>query len=109
MKAIKYLYDIMAATEAIEDFMVDIKNFKDYALDEKTQSAVERKLIIIGEAINKLSKLDDSPLISKTPDIVAFRNILVHAYDQISDRMVWAILQKELPDLRKEIDKLIKN
>ena len=43
----------MHAIELIEDFTSNISSFPDYVKDLKTQSAVERQLGIIGEAVNK--------------------------------------------------------
>jgi uncharacterized protein with HEPN domain len=40
------------AIELIEEFIVDDKDFTLYDQDRKTQSAVERQLAIIGEALN---------------------------------------------------------
>ena len=48
----KYLSDINSAIELIEDFVKNINSFTDYNNDIKTQSAVERQLGIIGEAVN---------------------------------------------------------
>ena len=49
----KFLSDILQAIELIESFVFDIKDFDNYLSDLKTQSAVERQLGIIGEAVNK--------------------------------------------------------
>ena len=52
-KAIKYLSDIQYAISLINDFLKNIEKFSYYQSDLKTQSAVERQLGIIGEAVNK--------------------------------------------------------
>jgi uncharacterized protein with HEPN domain len=52
----KYLSDIIISIELIDNFMSDIRDFNDYQVDYKTQSAVERQLIIIGEALSKIKK-----------------------------------------------------
>lgn len=52
-KAKKYLSDILLAIELIEKFTESITVFDEYASDLKTQSAVERQLGIVGEAVNK--------------------------------------------------------
>ena len=51
-KSKKYLSDILIAIDLIEKFTVDISDFYIYQKDLKTQSAVERQLAIIGEALN---------------------------------------------------------
>ena len=56
-KGLKYLDDIIRAIELIEDFTRNISSFYEYINDLKTQSAVERQLGIIGEAVNKFDIL----------------------------------------------------
>lgn len=51
------------AIDLIEHFTLDISHFNDYQNDLKTQSAVERQLAIIGEALNKLEKLNPDLII----------------------------------------------
>lgn len=53
----KYLSDILQAIELIELFTSNIPDYNTYLSDLKTQSAVERQLGIIGEAVNKFDKL----------------------------------------------------
>jgi len=43
----KYLSDILRAIELIEQFTITTRNYNDYLMDLKTQSAVERQLGII--------------------------------------------------------------
>ncbi len=38
--------------------------------------------------------------------IIAFRNVLAHGYDVVSDAIVWDIVQSKLPVLRQELDEL---
>ena len=56
-KSRKYLSDILIAIDLIEDFILDISDFNVFEKDLKTQSAVERQLAIIGEALNKFKKV----------------------------------------------------
>lgn len=57
-KSLKYLSDVLMAIALIENFIDGITDFQMYEDDFKTQSAVERQLAIIGEALNKFSKLE---------------------------------------------------
>ena len=93
----------MLAIDLIEDFLGNVTGFKDYEADKKTQSAVERQLVIIGEALNHYRKSAQLPEISKDKQIVAFRNRLVHSYDSIDNSIVWVILEKHLKPLQEEI------
>jgi uncharacterized protein with HEPN domain len=92
----KYLSDILQAIELIESFIADAITFDDYLADLKTQSAVERQLGIIGEAVSKFEKLfPDTPL-SNARKIAGFRNRLIHAYDAVDPSIVWAILKNHI-------------
>ena len=89
----KWRFDILQAIEHISDFMYDVQTFEEYDNDYKTQSAVERQLAIIGEAVNQLRKADTELKLTHADQIVGFRNWLVHAYDSIDNSIIWAILQ----------------
>ena len=99
----KFLSDILQAIELIESFVVDIKDFDNYLTDKKTQSAVERQLGIIGEALTKFEKLFPESQISNARKIVGFRNRLIHTYDSVDPSMVWAILKNHLGPLKDEV------
>ena len=106
-KSTKYLSDILMAIELIEEFIVDDKDFTLYDQDRKTQSAVESKLAIIGEALNQFKKLEPEIEIENDKQIISFRNRLVHAYDSLDNSMIWAIISKHLSPLKIEIQKLM--
>jgi len=102
----KYLSDILTAIELIEKFTVDINDFNIYLSDLKTQSAVERQLAIIGEALNQLKKTEPNLKIENDKQIIGFRNRLVHAYDSIDSSIVWAIINRHLKKLKAEIQSI---
>ncbi len=97
---------MLMAIELIEDFTKDTPDFSMYEADRKTQSAVVRQLVIIGEAINKFRKLEPAIEIKNDRQIVGFRNRLVHAYDSLDNSIVWAILESHLQPLKLEMKKL---
>jgi len=96
----KCLEDIRQAAELILQFTLG-KTFAEYDGDALIRSAVERQFEIIGEAINRLSKLDPSIVkdLPESPRIVAFRNILIHAYDIVDDHVVWEVVKNNLVPL----------
>jgi len=70
----KYLTDILIAIDLIEEFTIEVTCFDDYNLDPKTQSAVERQLVIIGEALNKFKKSNLSLPLSMTDLLFPLEN-----------------------------------
>ncbi len=108
LEAKKYLEDIRQATARIREFVGD-KTWDDYETDALLRSAVERQFEIIGEALNQLSRTEPavSSKISNYRRIVAFRNILIHGYAAIDDRVVWDVVQKDLPVLEQEVQSLL--
>jgi len=82
---------------------------EDYSSDELLRSGVERKLEIVGESLNRI-KRDEPDLLQQIPEyraIISFRNILVHGYDTIDDRIVWGIIEEELGALLDAVDTLL--
>jgi len=105
----KYLSDILMAIELIEEFTNEINDFNQYEKDRKTQSAVERQLAIIGEALNHLKKLDSTIVIENGSQIIGFRNRLIHAYDSLDNSIIWAIINKHIKSLKIEVQNLVQD
>jgi uncharacterized protein with HEPN domain len=95
-----FLWDVREAALAIQTFTTGL-NVTAYKNNELVQAAVERKFEVIGEALNQLSKLD-ATMAARLPDlpqIVAFRNQLIHGYATVNPSTVWTIAQNSLPSL----------
>lgn len=109
LEAKKYLYDIQQAASRIAEFTSG-KRSDDYRGDAMLRSAVERQFEIIGEALAQLAKLDEAlaAQISEYRRIIAFRNILIHGYAEVDDRLVWDIIETKLPTLRQQAEALLK-
>lgn len=104
-KGLKYLSDILRAIELIDDFTSSIASYNEYVADLKTQSAVERQLGIIGEAVNKFDSIYPDISLENAKKIVEFRNRLIHAYDAVDTSIVWVIIKKHLFPLKEEVIK----
>lgn len=102
------LWDAADAGHHVEAFVAG-KTFADYLADAILRAAAERKLGIVGEALNKLSKVDPATAarITDLPKIVGFRNVLVHGYAAVDDALVWQIVESSLPALLSEVDTLL--
>jgi len=94
------IWDARRAAGRVLEFVAG-RSWDDYQQDVMLRSAVERQFQIIGEALNRLSKVD-SATADRVPDlarIVAFRNVLVHGYAQIDDALVWEVASTRVPEL----------
>ena len=88
----------------LESFFDDVpKIFFVYQNDLRTKRAVERNIEIIGEALNRILKRDETILITNARKIVDTRNRIIHGYDSVSDDVIWGIVIKHLPILQNEI------
>lgn len=104
----KYLYDIQEAAGLASQFTAG-KGFEEYQRNPMLRLAVERAFSIIGEALAQLARVDPAlaERISEYRNIIAFRNILTHAYAQIDDRIVWDIVESKLTVLSREVAALM--
>jgi uncharacterized protein with HEPN domain len=101
-----YLFDIQKAIELIREFTQD-QSFEMYQKNVMMNSAVERQLSIIGEAIVQLLKLEPNVPITSARQITGFRNILIHNYARVSPAVVWTIVQDDLETLYNEVTALL--
>ena len=103
-----YLYDIVEACDAIEDVMTGV-TLEDYREKRSVRSSVEREFIIIGEALRRISVLDNCLFmkISNSRSIVDFRNLLTHNYGAINDAAVYGLVYSDLIVLRAEVAELL--
>jgi uncharacterized protein with HEPN domain len=109
-RILKWLYDIKLAMQEIElYFENNDKSFPEYQKNTMLKRAVERDLEIIGEAVNRILKRDETFInkITNAKAIIGLRNQVIHSYDSISDENIWSILINHLPKLMKDIDFLI--
>lgn len=104
----KYLFDIRESIESIEKYLRDKRDFNIYMEDKMLRRAVEREFEIIGEAMNRIEKLDLSIEISSKRQIISMRNRVIHGYDKIDNEIVWGIIVRHLPVLKIEIENLLK-
>ncbi len=105
----KYLEDIRQAAGHIKEFTAG-KSFEEYTSDALLKAGVERKFEIIGEALKHLERIEPSvaSTITKYKRIIAFRNILVHGYAVVEDRVVWDVIRKDLPVLYQDVETMLR-
>ena len=103
-----HLHDLIHAGREVKTFVAN-RTFDDYKADSLLRSAVERKFEIMGEALVRVRR-DDPDILARIRDsreIISFRNILIHGYDAIDDRIVWGVIEEDLDNLIEEVEKLV--
>jgi uncharacterized protein with HEPN domain len=104
----KNLVDVLQAAEEIRNFTCGM-DLKAYQKSPVTQRAVERDFEIIGEALNRIKRIDEEFLerVSEHQRIIGFRNILIHGYDILDEMIVWNAVEDHLPVLIKEVQEIL--
>ena len=104
----KYLDDMQRAAGLLAEFTSG-KSLADYQRDAMLRAAVERQFEIIGEAMARLARVDEAVAvrIGGYRRIIAFRNVLIHGYADVDDRLVWDVVERSLPALLVQIRALL--
>lgn len=102
-----FIEDIFDSILKIEAF-VDKMKYKDFVADDKTLSAVVRKLEIVGEAAKNIPKeirvkYKDIPW----SDLAKMRDKIIHFYFGVDYEIVWKVVKERLPDLKIDIKKIL--
>lgn len=106
-EVLKYILDIESVIEELDQIiMLCDEDYHKFSSNFMAKRAAERDLMIIGEALSKIMKLEPTIGISHIKHIIGLRNMIVHAYDSIDPTVLWRILIKDLPLLKIEIGKV---
>ena len=103
------LNDILRACDLILRHTAG-RTLDDFERDPFFRAAVERWFEIIGEALRRLERRDPATAASIPDhrDIIDFRNVLAHGYDDVENDSVWSFVQNELPILRERVANLLR-
>jgi uncharacterized protein with HEPN domain len=100
-----FLEDIVRACERVTRYVMGL-SFDAFVRDERTYDAVLRNLTIIGEAAKQIPEFDRAnwPDVDRR-NISRFRDIAVHHYFALDDRLVWDIAANKVPELLAQLRK----
>ncbi len=105
-----FVHHIVDAISDIEKYRKDTVNLKEFKVDTKTQDAITRKLEIIGEAVNNLSR----DFLEKYSEVdwrgpIGLRNVISHEYFELSLSTIWKLLDRDLPILKSQMLKILED
>jgi uncharacterized protein with HEPN domain len=99
---------ILDAISEIELYINDTE-FEDFSRDSMKKHATVKQLEIIGEAANHLSEMRKERYSQvEWREIIGLRNILIHEYFGVDERIIWEIVTNDLPKLKDEFKKMLK-
>ncbi len=102
-----YLKHILDAVGNIENYTHHFSE-KKFQEDKLVQDAVIRNLEIIGEATKNLSlAFRKTHKTIEWKKIAGMRDILIHDYLGVDIDKVWAVVQNKLPNLKKNIERIL--
>jgi len=95
--------DILQAGEKIQRYTRNM-SCDEFLRDEKTKDAVARNFEIIGEAASNIPEhIKNRNTNVEWKRIIGLRNRIVHEYFGIDYRIVWAIIQNQMPNFLEQI------
>lgn len=103
-----YIRHALDAINEIEAYANGTPTIEGFIRDNKTHDAVIMQLMIVGESLRNLPKdflILHSELDTSGP--IGLRNVLVHEYFEVSLKTVWALIEKDLPRLKLDLQKCL--
>ena len=101
------LNHILDAIQELETYLIDA-DYNSFMNNSMMRFACIKQLEIIGEASNHISLKIVQQLSNITwSQIIGLRNIFVHEYFGVDPKIVWEILQKDIPDLKENVTSII--
>ncbi|MFH0860290.1 MAG: DUF86 domain-containing protein [Candidatus Altiarchaeota archaeon] len=100
--------DILEAIAQIQTFTggMSLTQFQD---DDKTSSAVVRKLEIIGEAAKNVpSDIRQKNKAIPWSDMAKTRDKIIHGYFGVDYDVIWKTIQEKLPEIKTPLKQLLK-
>ena len=103
-----YINDMLECIERIEEFVGDM-SYEEFVEDDKTSSAVVRKLEIMGEA-SKNIPIEIRREYKEIPwsDIAKMRDKIIHFYFGVDYEIVWKVIKERLPGIKPFIEQVLR-
>jgi uncharacterized protein with HEPN domain len=104
-----YVEDMLEFISKLEKYTKNI-TFEQFLEDDLLQDAVLRNLTVMGEAAKHIPeelRLNNPSI--KWRQIIGLRNILIHAYPNIDEELVWNIVKNDLSGLKESLKNMLES
>lgn len=106
--SLHFLDDIKEASGKIGKYTAGM-SYEQFLADEKTQDAVIRNFLVIGEATKNLpADIKNRYPAVEWKQVAGLRDVMAHGYYRIDYEVIWEIITRRLPAFRKDIGKILK-
>ena len=103
----QFILDMLLSASIAIEYLQE-KSIDDLENNLQLQDAVIRRLLIIGEASNRISETTQQSLVTIPWRLIkGMRNRLVHEYDDIDLDTVWETVKTSLPILVIELENIV--
>ena len=100
----KCLVDVLNACNEVEDFFAgQPRIYGNFTHDTLRQRAVERNVEIMGEALNRILKIDATFPLPNAKAIINTRTRVIHGYDSVTTEFLWSLVIKHIPLLKQDV------
>lgn len=104
-----YLYDVKKAIAEVESYVVGYTmRYENFERDFLRRSAVERKAEIMGEAINRILKIQPDFPLPNARAVIDTRNRIIHGYDSVKPEFLWGLVMRHIPALKNDLENVVK-
>lgn len=102
-----YFWDMKEACTDILDFIHE-KTYADFESQKMVRFAVERQLIVLGEAASQIpTRIQDKMNDIEWHSIISLRNILAHDYGEVLSSRIWKIAVHSVPVLKEKLERIL--
>ncbi len=101
-----FLWDMLETARGVVDAVRGV-SFERYRTDTNLRLAIERRIEIIGEAANRVSRpVQDAHQEIGWRSIIAQRHVLAHEYGDIDDELIWTVATEHIPALIAKLERI---
>lgn len=105
---LKHLFEeILHSIIEIENFYSLIREKNDPDIEKMGKRAIEREILSIATQWNRINEVDQELVLKKIVNVVKLSRRLKSAYIQVASKLLFSLVEQELPELKDEIEMLL--